>query len=94
MADENTYDVGDQPRITGTFRDLAAALADPTTVVGKVKDPSGNITTPTVTKDSTGIYRMDIPLDEQGRWYYRMEGIGTLIAASEGSFTARPTQFP
>ena len=39
------YEIGDQPRITCTFTNLAGTVMDPTTVTCTVKTPSGTSTT-------------------------------------------------
>lgn len=93
MAAFREVDVGDKVRMSVEFRDLDGALADPDTVTAKSKDPSGNVTTISATKDGTGIYHADIPVDEAGDWYARMAGTGAVEAAFEGKFVARPTQF-
>ena len=59
----NSYDVGDRVRISVSFTDDQQQDADPTTVVGKVKDPSGNVTTPSVSNPSTGQYHFDVDVD-------------------------------
>ena len=89
----NQYDVGDLVRISVKFRDLNGALADPTTVTGWYKDPSGNKTTPSVTQDATGSYHMDIDVDESGVWHYGFKGTGAVVAAGEDSFEAKATRF-
>lgn len=49
-------------------------LFDPASVVLTVRSPSGDVTTPTPSKDSTGVYHADITVDESGRWAYRWSG--------------------
>lgn len=93
MATVQDFDVGDTVRLTVAFRNLDGALADPTSVTAKVQDPAAAVTTPTPTKLSTGIYYTDIDINASGTWYARMNGTGTVKAAFEGKFTARPTQF-
>lgn len=97
MAAPNRYDVGDQVRLWGVFKNLAGADADPDTIICKHQDPSGNETTITyptgMTKASTGRYYVDLTIDEAGTWYYRFNGTGAIIAAGEQSFIARATQF-
>lgn len=90
---QSEYNVGALVRVTGTFRNLANVLADPTTVTGYVQSPSGAETTPSVTKDSTGVYHMEISATLPGRWYYRLAGVGDLQAAAEGWFSVKPTAF-
>lgn len=90
-----TYDRGDLVRLTGTFRDAAGALQDPTTVTLKYQTPSGATTTlvyltdAALNKSSTGIYYADISLTEDGIWTYRYESTGTGQAAGEGQLFAK-----
>lgn len=98
MSDRpNVYDVGDLVRVEGEFRNLAGALTDPTAVVCKYQDPSGNETTVTyptsIVKVATGVYYLDISIDEAGTWYYRWNGTGDVQAAGEHEFTVRATEF-
>jgi len=87
------YDVGDGVRATCTFTDLAGAVANPTAVAVKLRDPAGTVTTPTPTNSGTGVYYVDITLTSEGRWYVRFEGTGVVIAASEQQLKARDSQF-
>lgn len=88
----NQYDIGDAIRFSANFKNSVPADTDPTTVVFKLKDPSGTITTYTyggtgsntlVVKDNTGDYHADVTLDESGVWHYRWFGTGVLDAAEE-----------
>lgn len=88
MAD---IQLGDTVDVTGTFRDRDDALVDPTTVSCTLRDPSDNDTTYVYGTDaelvqvSSGIYRLTVPVDEAGRWYWRMFSTGSQ-AAETGSF--------
>lgn len=97
MSRPNVYDVGDRVRLYGYFTNRARVDTDPTAVVCKYQDPSGNETTVTyptdIVKSSTGRYYLDIDLDESGTWYYRWNGTGDVVAAGEQSFTVRASQF-
>ena len=94
----NSYDIGDRVRVSLAFSDDASKPADPTTVRGRFRDPSGVVTTyiyPTnVTKDSVGNYHFDIDPDADGEWRYRGEGEGAVRAAAEGRFSVRDSAFP
>jgi hypothetical protein len=90
---DKVYDVGDGVRATWTARDLAGAVASPTTVVAKLKDPAGTVTTPTPTQSGTGVYYVDITLNAEGRWYVRFEGTGAVISAAERQIRVRDSQF-
>jgi hypothetical protein len=95
----NTYDIGDNPRLTATFRNEADAVADPTSIVAKYRKPDGTVVTLTygvdlaLYKDSTGIYHTDITVDMAGRWYYRFVGTGNVIAAEETYFDVEKSAF-
>ena len=78
-------------RITGTFRNISSTLTDPTAISFKYKKPGGSVVTltyagGTVSKTSTGIYYVDLTLDTVGKWPYRWEGTGAVVAASESAF--------
>jgi len=93
----NAYDIGDSVRLKATFT-VSEVNTDPTTITLKVKTPSGVTTSYTyaggqVTKQETGIYYKDINLDDDGMWYYRWEGTGTVIASEEHSLKVDPSEF-
>jgi hypothetical protein len=91
----NTYDVGDLVRLTGTFTDLTAALADPTTVTLKTRGPFDATSTVVtlagaqVVKDSTGVYHYDFAPTEAGVYSYEWIGTGAVATAEPGSFFVR-----
>ena len=86
----NTYDIGDLVRITSAFTTQAGTAVDPSTVTARVKDPSGTTTVFTypasVAKDATGDYHADFVPTLAGVHYYRWEGTGSAVAASEAFF--------
>jgi hypothetical protein len=43
----------------------------------------------TLTKSSTGVYYLDLPVQEKGDWYFRFEGCGNVHAAGEKKFRVR-----
>ena len=89
----NTYDVGDKVRITGTFKNTAGTDTDPSTIVGKYKDPRGSETTASTTNSATGIYFFATSISAEGTWFFRFTGTGTIEAAGEGRFHARDSKF-
>jgi hypothetical protein len=98
----NEYDVGDAVRFSANFKNSAGADADPTTVVFKIKDPSGTIgsytysgtgTNTILEKDSIGDYHLDFTLDESGVWHYRWYGTGILDVAEEAQIKVRESAF-
>lgn len=91
----NIYDVGDEIRCTGTFTDADGTAQDPTAVMFAYKDPSGTTTTLTygtdaaLIKSDTGVYYVDLDIDESGIWRYRFYSTGDGQAAGEDYFHAR-----
>jgi hypothetical protein len=84
------YDQGDSVTLTCTFTNSAGTNTDPTEVILRVKDASGNVdvytyTLAEITQSATGIYTKAITLDESGDWFYRWEATGDVIAAVEGA---------
>lgn len=89
MAIPNAYDIGSKVQLTGQFKNLAGVLTDPSAVVCTVRDPAGNLTTPTATQSGTaGIWNATVDLTGAvaGTWYYRFAGTGAVQAAEEYSF--------
>lgn len=93
------YDAGSLVRVTGTFRDINGAVADPALVQFKYLNPAGSATTyvygthSQLVKDSTGIYHVDLTLASAGTWRVRFESSGTGQAAQESSLIAKYTSF-
>jgi len=93
----NIYDINDRVRVAATFS-AGGVNTDPATITLKVQDPSRNDTTytyalVTVTRSAAGEYYKEITVDEAGYWYYRWEGTGAVVAAGEGYFMIRESQF-
>jgi hypothetical protein len=93
LMSSNSYDVGDGVRATVEFRNLAGALANPTSVVAKLKNPAGTVTTLAWSHPSTGLYYVDFTFTAPGTWWLRFEGTGTVVAAQEFAMRVRPTRF-
>jgi len=99
VQDTNVYDVGQEVRSTVVFA-IAGVATDPTTIIFRYRDPSGNVTSSTfgvpgsiVVNDAVGNYHADWILDEEGRWYYRWEGTGAVDAAAEHNLEVRDSLF-
>ncbi len=89
-----TYYVGDNIKLTATFKDPDGTLTDPTTVTLETKDPSGNKTTYTyslgeITRSSVGVFTKTFAIDEAGLWLYEWQGTGTLAKVENAWFEAR-----
>ena len=89
------YDEGDKIRISASFVNISNAPADPTTVTVKYEKPGPPPVVTTkiygtdveVVKDSTGVYHIDISLDQSGSWRYRWIGTGDVEAAAQSTFS-------
>lgn len=94
MADQNTYDVGDKPRLSANFK-VGVADTDPTTLTYKALKPQGGTVTlvwntdAALVKDSTGNFHVDQAIDQWGQWEYRFIGTGAAEASEAGSFYVR-----
>lgn len=98
----NTYDVGDEVRITTAddpFTNIEGVKIDPDAVFVKVKDPNGDVTTyeygvdAEVIRISAGVYHMSVNASLAGDWWYRFYSTGAGQAAAERKFTVRKSEF-
>jgi|TARA_B110001454_G_scaffold109631_1_gene103003 hypothetical protein len=99
------YDKGDQVRITATFTS-DSVNTDPTDNADDVlvtwRRPSGRDTngvadqdaTPTPTKTATGIYFVDLTLDEEGVHTIRVKGLEGVVAADIVELQVANSVFP
>lgn len=94
-----SYDKGSQVKISCTFTDVNGVAVDPTTVTVKYENPSGTETVfvygtdAEVVKSAVGVYYVLVDVDETGTWYYRFDGAGAAVAASEAEFYVRSSEF-
>ncbi len=95
----NSYDLGDQVRLSAAFTDADGAAVDPTVVTVKYSDPTGSVTDLdygvdlAVTRTTTGAYYVDFVPHTAGTWRYRWESSGAVTAAAEGEFQVRRSSF-
>jgi hypothetical protein len=92
----NTYDIGDQTILRGTFTNSDGEVTDPTTVQVLVRTPAGTETTydgDDITRDSEGIYSFEYQMTERGTYHYRWIGSGALVCAGEGYLKVKPSNF-
>lgn len=94
----NTYDVGDQVRLSAAFT-ASGTATDPTAVTFKIKNPAGATTTyvyltdAALVRDSTGNYHVDFNGTVPGIHFYRFSGTGAVMAAGEASFELSRSEF-
>lgn len=88
-----SFDIGDQPVITTTFS-VNGTPTTPSARTAMVRRPDGTETVLTPTVSATGVLVTTLPvLDVPHRWYWRVKGTAGVIAADEGYFTVRPSNF-
>lgn len=95
-----TYDIGDRPVATATFRNAADVLTDPSAVTFLVRNPAG-LETPYVSphaaivNTAVGVWTFTLPtpIDSSGNWHVRAKGTAGLITAGEVSFFVRSSAF-
>jgi hypothetical protein len=81
-------------RLSVTFSGLDGNPVAPTTVVLKLKAPSGAVVTmaePDVVNTATGAYQADVAFQEAGQHAYRWEGTGNVTVAAQGMITIGPS---
>jgi hypothetical protein len=92
-----SIEVGDLVRTTAAFS-VNGTATDPTTIVCKVKPPSGSTTTYTygvdvaLVKDSTGNYHLDFSITLSAQWWVKWVGTGACQKAHEVSLNV-PIQY-
>jgi hypothetical protein len=88
----NTYSVGQQVKVEGTFYNESEVATDPTTADFYLRKPDGTTVqyeyptgTNVMTRVSAGRYYFLVTPIAAGRYYYGGEGDGMIIAAEDGS---------
>jgi len=88
------------PLVEVEFRDSTKALADPAVVTFEWHDPDGNVTVWTylidaeIVKDGVGLYHVNLPMTERGRFPWEWVGTGNDVDASDsGVLCARESVF-
>ena len=97
----HSYDIGDQVICTAVFTNATSgALVDPTAVYFQIKNPSTGAVTEyqygvdvEVLNPTTGTYTIAINVTVHGIWFYRWYSTGTGMAAGEGRFDAKSSEF-
>lgn len=95
----NSYDLGDQVRLSAVFSDADGYAIDPTVITVKYAAPGGSVTDLTydvdlsVTRDGTGSYYVDFVPTIPGVWAYRWQSSGTITAAAEGQLMVKRSSF-
>ena len=93
-----TYDIGDRPVLTATFKDEDDVATAMTAIVWKIVDPAGTVTTEAIgdaTNTATGVYEWQIPaaFNTSGRWVLRAAGTSPIETAAELVVRVRDSAF-
>lgn len=87
-----TITTGTRKRVTATFT-LDGTATDPGAVTVKVLSPDGVTTSPTATKQVTGVWYVDVDLDDPGPWVIRFTGTAPVVSAAETTILVEPSAF-
>jgi hypothetical protein len=83
----NVYQIDTVIQINVTFYDVGLNQpADPATTALFVEDPNGNVTqiaSNLIVRTGIGSYYFNFLPPEPGKWIYKWEGTGTVIATSK-----------
>jgi hypothetical protein len=88
----NTYPQGKTVHLSTTIRNEAGAPVDPSTITATVRAPDGTETTYSggqVTRDSLGVYHVDVVLSQAGPWVYRFDSTSPDTAGEATLFASR-----
>ena len=66
-----TYDIGDDVVLRATFKDVDGVLTSPTSVVCRVLDPAGTVTTVAASEASSGLRLRLRSLCRLNEWWFR-----------------------
>lgn len=81
---------------TGTFKNAAGVLTNPTVVTLTIEAPDGTVTAYTtlqLTNPSVGAWTKALNLNQSGDWLYRFDGDGAVDAQNEGVVTVERSLF-
>ena len=81
-----TYYIGADIRLTGSFVDINNNPIAPTAVVCRVVDPTGAEWLPEVVTDGTGLYHADFTPMVAGQHFYRFQSTGNGQGANQSGF--------
>lgn len=93
-----SYRVNSATTLRAWFFDETGALADPTTVTLKVRDPDGVTDTYTysgasITRDALGKFSKQVTLDQAGVWAYHWKGTGTVVITDENTVEVEASEY-
>jgi hypothetical protein len=93
----NSYDIGDQVRLSATFANSAGVATDPTVVRLQYRYAGSDVITTllygtdaALVRAGAGAYYADLVLAAAGTIYYCWQGEGAVHQAEEGALAVRP----
>ena len=91
------FDIGDQPTLVVTFKNVGGTLQSPSSITFTVMDPAGTkITAPigSATTPSTGVFHWTLPvIDKAGTWRVGARATAGILTAVEETFSVRDSFF-
>jgi len=90
------YDKGSVVHLFWEIRNYSDSLVDPSSQTLKYIDPTStqtNIASSSISRDGTGSYHYDLPVNIPGMWWVRVETSGTNQGVAEYRFEVRATRF-
>jgi hypothetical protein len=85
MPSTEPIPLGNDIAIMASFLDADEAV-EPTTVVCEIRSPQGTISRPSVERVSLGVWQTIVAASLPGRWEYRVQAGGNVIAAGESVY--------
>lgn len=92
---QQSYDLNDTARLSVNFK-VNGVLTNPTTISATVRKPDGTTavyttaTSPAIVNDGTGLYHLDVVVDQAGQWTYKFVGTGAAADVGPGVLYVRP----
>jgi len=87
--------IGDDVTLVAVFRNRLKALANPTTVTGKVYNPATSLTVPvTFILQTTGVWEATWTPTEEGVHWWSANGAGAIAKGGERSVTVNKRRVP
>jgi hypothetical protein len=95
----SSYPAGTKVRLKATFRDNSENLIDPAAVSFTYKLPGAVTVTKAypadaeITRESLGVFHIDVQMDTPGQVRWRVNSTGTNIAAQQSQINIEPRYF-
>jgi hypothetical protein len=94
----SVYIEGQTIQFRASFTDKDGVATDPTQIQVTILEPDGTSTNylyntdPEVIKESTGVYYINRPANQQKKWRHRWQGDGAILAVAEATVLVEPSR--